>query len=98
VVTRLELARLKTEIEKIDPNAFITMTSVKDLKGGMIKKRQFKGYCDNTLVKRAIPVTPPSINPFGRRKPFNPNPADKTPRVMNNTSFNNRITLTLRMK
>jgi len=42
VITRLEIARLQTEIQTIDPNAFIVMTSVKDLKGGMIKKRQFK--------------------------------------------------------
>lgn len=43
VITRLEINKLQTEIEKIDPNAFIVMNSVKDLKGGMIKKRQFKG-------------------------------------------------------
>jgi uncharacterized membrane-anchored protein YitT (DUF2179 family) len=42
VITRLEITRLQTEIQKIDPNAFIVMHSVKDLKGGMIKKRQFK--------------------------------------------------------
>lgn len=42
VITRLELTRLQTEIQKIDPNAFIVMNSVKDLKGGMIKKRLFK--------------------------------------------------------
>jgi uncharacterized membrane-anchored protein YitT (DUF2179 family) len=41
VITRLEINKLQTEIEKIDPNAFIIMNSVKDLKGGMIKKRQF---------------------------------------------------------
>lgn len=39
VVTRLELNRLKSEIEKIDPYAFVVMSSVKDIKGGMIKKR-----------------------------------------------------------
>jgi len=39
VITRLEIARLKKEIEKIDPEAFIIMNSVKDTKGGMIKKR-----------------------------------------------------------
>lgn len=39
VITRLELAKLKNEIEKIDPNAFLVMTSVKDIKGGMIKRR-----------------------------------------------------------
>lgn len=39
VVTRLELNKLKTEIEKIDPNSFVVMSSVKDTKGGMIKKR-----------------------------------------------------------
>lgn len=42
VVTRLELHRLNIEIEKIDPKAFVVMSSVKDTKGGMIKKRAFK--------------------------------------------------------
>jgi len=42
VITRLELVKLQTEIRKIDKKAFIVMNSVKDLKGGMIKKRQFK--------------------------------------------------------
>jgi uncharacterized membrane-anchored protein YitT (DUF2179 family) len=39
VITRLELNKLKTEIEKIEPNAFVVMNSVKETKGGMIKKR-----------------------------------------------------------
>lgn len=39
VVTRLELNKLNAEIEKIEPRAFVVMTSVKDTKGGMIKKR-----------------------------------------------------------
>jgi uncharacterized membrane-anchored protein YitT (DUF2179 family) len=39
VVTRLELNKLNTEIEKIDPNAFVVMSSVKDTKGGIVKKR-----------------------------------------------------------
>lgn len=39
VVTRLELNKLNTEIEKIDPHAFVVMNSIKDTKGGMIKKR-----------------------------------------------------------
>ncbi|MCC6721026.1 MAG: YitT family protein [Bacteroidia bacterium] len=39
VITRLELNKLNTEIEKIDPVAFVVMNSVKDIKGGMIKKR-----------------------------------------------------------
>ncbi len=39
VVTRLEVNKLNTEIEKIDPHAFIVMNTVKDTKGGMIKKR-----------------------------------------------------------
>lgn len=42
VVTRLELNRLNLEIEKIDPKAFVVMSSVKDTKGGMIKKRPLK--------------------------------------------------------
>jgi len=39
VITRLELNRLNTEIQKIDPHAFVVMSSIKDTKGGMIKKR-----------------------------------------------------------
>ncbi|MFP5040067.1 YitT family protein [Parasediminibacterium sp. JCM 36343] len=39
VVTRLELNKLNAEIEKIDPFSFVVMSSVKDTKGGMIKKR-----------------------------------------------------------
>ena len=42
VVTRLELPRLKTEIDKIDRKAFLIMGIVKDIKGGMIKRRPFK--------------------------------------------------------
>ena len=42
VVTRLELHKMSTEIQKIDPNSFVVMTSVKDTKGGMIKKRPLK--------------------------------------------------------
>lgn len=39
VITRLEISKLNVELEKIDPNAFVVMSSVKDTKGGMIKKR-----------------------------------------------------------
>ncbi|HYG15647.1 MAG TPA: YitT family protein [Bacteroidia bacterium] len=39
VVTRLEISRINAEITKIDPNAFVVMSSIKDTKGGMIKKR-----------------------------------------------------------
>lgn len=42
IVTRLEISKLKLEIDKIDPNAFVVMSSVKDMKGGMIKKRPLK--------------------------------------------------------
>lgn len=39
VITRLELNKMKTEIEIIDSNAFVVMNSIKDIKGGIIKKR-----------------------------------------------------------
>lgn len=42
VITRLEVSKLNAEIEKIDANAFVVMSSIKDTKGGMIKKRPFK--------------------------------------------------------
>src|SRR5215203_971938 len=40
VITRLEISKLNTEIQKIDRNAFVIMTTIKDVKGGMIKKRR----------------------------------------------------------
>ncbi len=42
VITRLEISRLTGEVEKIDPNAFIVMQSIKDTRGGMVKKRPLK--------------------------------------------------------
>lgn len=39
VITRFEVNKLNTEIQIIDPNAFVVMTQVKDTRGGMIKKR-----------------------------------------------------------
>ncbi|MCB2377700.1 YitT family protein [Hymenobacter sp. BT635] len=39
VITRLELGRLTDEVEKIDRSAFLVMHSVKETKGGVIKKR-----------------------------------------------------------
>lgn len=42
VITRLELNKMESEIEKIDHKAFVVMSSVKDTRGGMIKKRPLK--------------------------------------------------------
>ena len=42
VITRLEINRLTDEIELIDRNAFIVMQSIKDTKGGMVKKLPLK--------------------------------------------------------
>ncbi|MCB0447546.1 MAG: YitT family protein [Gelidibacter sp.] len=42
VLTRLEMSKLETEIDKIDKDAFIIMGMVKDLRGGMIKKKPMK--------------------------------------------------------
>lgn len=39
LVTKLEISRLQAEIDKIDTDAFVIMHSVKDAKGGMIKKK-----------------------------------------------------------
>ena len=44
IVTRLEISRLRSEIEKIDDDAFVVMHSIKDTKGGMIKKRPLKEH------------------------------------------------------
>lgn len=42
VITRLEVNRLTSEIEKIDRKAFIVMQSIKDTRGGMVKKLPLK--------------------------------------------------------
>jgi uncharacterized membrane-anchored protein YitT (DUF2179 family) len=42
VVTRLELAELNMEIERIDSGAFVTMERLKEIRGGMVKKRTIK--------------------------------------------------------
>ncbi len=39
VITRLEISKLNSEIQIIDPHAFVVMNSVKGIKGGMVKKR-----------------------------------------------------------
>jgi uncharacterized membrane-anchored protein YitT (DUF2179 family) len=39
VITRLEIAKLQSEVEKIDPTAFIAMSTVNYTKGGMVKRR-----------------------------------------------------------
>ncbi len=55
VITRLEISKLNLELEKIDPNAFVVMSSVKDTKGGMIKKRPMQQHAKkhvSTSVKQ----------------------------------------------
>ena len=42
VLTRLEINKLKKEVQRIDPNAFMVMNSIKDAIGGMTKKRRHK--------------------------------------------------------
>lgn len=39
VVTRLEVSKLKQEVEQIDHKAFIVMSTISDTKGGIIKQR-----------------------------------------------------------
>ncbi|MGR6087492.1 MAG: YitT family protein [Arcticibacter sp.] len=40
VITNLENTRLKTEVERIDPNAFLVMSTVNETKGGTLKRRR----------------------------------------------------------
>ena len=39
VVTRLELPRLRAEIRRIDPKAFVVQYGIDDAQGGIIKRR-----------------------------------------------------------
>lgn len=38
------MTKLQTKVDKIDAQAVIILTSVKDAKGGMIKKKPIKKY------------------------------------------------------
>jgi uncharacterized membrane-anchored protein YitT (DUF2179 family) len=40
VLTRLEVGRFLAEVEKIDPNAFVVLSPVKDVKAGILRKRR----------------------------------------------------------
>lgn len=42
VITRLEVNRLTNEVQRIDPKAFMVMQSIKDTRGGMVKKLPLK--------------------------------------------------------
>lgn len=44
VLTRLEVASVRSDIEAIDPSAFIILSVVDDTKGGMIRKRSEKHF------------------------------------------------------
>lgn len=39
VITRLEVQKLKNEVEKVDRHAFIIQQAISDTRGGMVKKR-----------------------------------------------------------
>ena len=41
ILTRLEIPKLKAIIHKLDPDAFIVIQSVNEVRGGMVKKRSF---------------------------------------------------------
>jgi uncharacterized membrane-anchored protein YitT (DUF2179 family) len=42
VVTRLEVTKIKSQIISIDPTVFFVLHSIKDIRGGIIKKRPLK--------------------------------------------------------
>ncbi len=44
VVTRLEVNKVRSAIQRVDPQAFIVMNSLKDTIGGMTKKRRHKEH------------------------------------------------------
>ncbi|CAN5166551.1 YitT family protein [soil metagenome] len=41
VITRLEVPRLVSSVQKVDPNAFIITNSVSEVRGGLIKRKAF---------------------------------------------------------
>ena len=40
VITRLEIRKLYGILEEVDPAAFVTMTSLRDIRGGLVKQRR----------------------------------------------------------
>ena len=41
IITRLEIPKLKAIVHKLDPDAFIVIQSVNEVRGGMVKRRTF---------------------------------------------------------
>ncbi len=41
ILTRLEIPKLKAIVHKLDPDAFVVIQSVNEVRGGMVKKRSF---------------------------------------------------------
>lgn len=50
------------------------------------------------FTRREMPVTPPSINLLGSKKPRKPNPADSTPNDMNKNDTNDCLSAILNLK
>jgi hypothetical protein len=48
----------------------------------IITSRKERGKPVTSVTKSEIPVTPPSIKVLGSKNPFNPNPAERKPRVI----------------
>ncbi len=63
VITRLELNRLNTEIEKIEPTAFVVMNSIKDTKGGMTMKSKIFLSIAIILIAAACKKETPTQTP-----------------------------------
>ena len=48
---------------------------------------ELRNINSNTSINNEIPTTPPSKKLLGNKKPFNPNPAESTPKTINTTSL-----------
>jgi len=57
VVTRLEVPALSRAIEAIDPHAFVTMHGIRDLRGGIVRKRPGLHQAANAPRRRAVRPT-----------------------------------------
>jgi len=58
VITRLEVNRLTSEIERIDRRAFIVMQSINDTRGGMVKKLPLKKIKASAISEAATHKLP----------------------------------------
>ena len=82
-------------IKLLNANCLLTVDKARNINGILIANNKIEnGIFVSSVRISEIPVTPPSINELGKRKPFNPNPAEAIPnpiKTKSRKSFRNLL-------